>query len=488
MPDYDVAVIGAGAAGLSVAAISAGLGLKAALIERGRMGGDCLNYGCVPSKALLAAGHAAATARDAARFGIRLPPPEIDWVGVRSHVQGAIAHIAPNDSVARFRGMGVDVIEASARFTASDEIEAAGRRLTFRRAVIAAGSSAIVPNLPGLDAVPYLTNETLFDLEAAPGHLLILGGGPIGLEMAQAHARLGCRVTVLEAAPRVAAREDAELVEGLRTALRRDGVAFREGVKVAAVEPGDAGAAHDGPAGGRGVIAVLEDGAHISGTHLLLAVGRTPRLAGLDLEVGRIRATQNGIAVGRDLRSLTNRRVWAVGDIADPDGIGPRAFTHVAGQHAAVLVRSMLFRLPRTRVDYAALPRVTYTDPELAQVGMTEAEARAAGRQDIRVHRWPLSENDRAVAEGRAEGLVKLVATTRGRLLGAGILAPHAGEMAGTFGLMIGRRLPLSALAGMVLPYPTLAEAGKRAAGDFYAPKLLSPFTRRLIGLLKRLP
>jgi pyruvate/2-oxoglutarate dehydrogenase complex dihydrolipoamide dehydrogenase (E3) component len=189
-----------------------------------------------------------------------------------------------------------------------------------------------------------------------------------------------------------------------------------------------------------------------------------------------------------DLRSVSNKRVWAVGDIADPEGVGPRAFTHVAGQHAGILVRSMLFRLPGTRVDYAALPRVTYTDPEIAQVGLTEAEARDAGHADLRIHRWPLSENDRAIAEGRPEGLVKLVVTAKGRLLGAGILAPRAGEMAGMYGLMIGRRLPLSALASLVLPYPTLSEGGKRAAGEFYTPKLLSPFTKRLIGLLKRLP
>lgn len=488
MPDYDVVVIGAGAAGLSVAAISAGLGLKAALIERGRMGGDCLNFGCVPSKALLAAGHAAAVAREAHRFGIRLPPPEIDWAAVRAHVQGAIAHIAPNDSAARFRGMGVEVIEASAHFTGPDAIEAGGRRLTFRRAVIAAGSSAIIPNIPGLDTVPYLTNETLFDLEEPPGHLLVLGGGSIGLEMAQAHARLGCLVTVLEAAPRIAIREDAELVEGMRAALARDGVTVREGAKVVAVEPIDPMAPRGGPVGGRGVTAILADGTRIGGTHLLLAVGRAPRLVGLDLEAGRVQATPRGISVRADLRSVSNPRVWAVGDIADPEGIGPRAFTHVASQHAGVLVRAMLFRLPGTKVDYAALPRVTYTDPELAQVGLTEEEARAAGHADIRIHRWPLSENDRAIAEGRPEGLLKLVVTAKGRMLGAGVVAPHAGEMAGTFGLMIGRKLPLSALAGMVLPYPTLAEAGKRAAGDFYAPKLLSPFTKRLIGWLKHLP
>jgi pyruvate/2-oxoglutarate dehydrogenase complex dihydrolipoamide dehydrogenase (E3) component len=482
MPDYDVAIIGAGAAGLSVAAIAAGLGLKVALIERGRMGGDCLNTGCVPSKALLAAAHAAAAARAAGRFGLRLPEPEIDWPALRAHIRGAIERIAPNDSAARFRGMGVTVIEATAYFTGPDEIEAGGRRLTFRRAVIAAGATAIIPPIPGIETVPHLTHETLFDLEAAPGHLVIIGGGAVGLEMAQAHARLGCRVTVLEAAPRIASQEDPELVAGIRTALRADGVALREGVAVVAIAPRHP---HDSSAG---ITLTLGDGSMVEGSHLLVAVGRAPRLAGLDLAAAGIAATPRGITVGRDLRSVSNRRVWAVGDIADPEGLGPRAFTHVASQHAGILARSMLFRLPGTRVDYAALPRVTYTDPEMLQVGLTEEEAIAAGHEGIRIQRWPLAENDRAVAEGRPEGLVKLIVSAKARLLGASVVAPHAGEMAGTFGLMIGQKLPLSVLAGVVLPYPTLAEGAKRAAGDYYVARLLSPFTKRLIGVLKHLP
>jgi len=481
MADFDVAIIGAGAAGLSAAAVSAGLGLKVALIERGRMGGDCLNYGCIPSKAMLAAGRAAAEARGAHRFGIRLPPPEIDWAGVRAHVQGAIAHIAPLDSAERYRGLGVEVIEAPGRFTGPDTMEAGGRSFSFRRAVIAAGSAAIIPDIAGLDSIRWLTNETIFDLEAAPEHLLILGGGPIGLEMAEAHARLGCRVTVIEAAERVAVREDPELVAPVRAALLADGVALREGVSLTAVAPAD-------PAQRTGVVASLSDGSRITGSHLLLAVGRAPRLAGLDLEAGNVKATRRGIATDAGLRSLSNRRVWAVGDIADPEGIGPRGFTHVASQHAGDLVRGMILRLPFGRVSYAALPRVTYTDPELAQVGLTEAEARAAGHQDVSILRWRMEENDRAIAEGRTEGMVKLVVSAKARLLGAGVVAPHAGEMAGVFGLMIGRKLPLSALASLVLPYPTLAEAAKRAAGSYYSPKLFSPFTKSLVGLLKHLP
>ena len=474
MPEFDVVVIGAGAAGLSAAALSAALGLKVALIERGAMGGDCLNYGCVPSKALLAAGHAAAAARRAGRLGIRVSEPEVDWAAVQAHVKGAIARIAPNDSVARFRAMGVEVIQARAHFASPTMVEAAGRRLSFRRCVIAAGSAAVVPDIPGLGPVPWLTNETIFDLEDKPEHLVILGGGPIGLEMAQAHARLGVQVTVLEAGS-IAGREDPELAEGLRRTLLAEGVTLHEGVEVTRFTT----------AGG-GLIAWLADGRTIGGSHLLLATGRAPRLAGLDLQAGQVAFTARGVTTNAALRSTTNPRVYAVGDIADPLGIGPRAFTHVCSHHAGILARAMLFRLP-AKVDYAALPRVTYTEPECAQIGLTEAEARAAGHE-VRLLRFPLGETDRAIAEGIEEGLVKLVVRPDGRLLGAGILAPHAGEMAGLFALMISKQIKLSALAGLMLPYPTLAEAAKRAASDFYTPKFLSAPVKRLVGLLKRLP
>jgi pyruvate/2-oxoglutarate dehydrogenase complex dihydrolipoamide dehydrogenase (E3) component len=474
MPEFDLAVIGAGAAGLSVTAVAAQLGLRVALIERGRMGGDCLNFGCVPSKALLAAAHAATEAGAAGRFGVRATP-EVDWQAVRAHVQGVIAAIAPTDSEARFTALGATVLRGEACFVAPDTLRvslaAGARRLTARRIVIAAGSRAVIPPIPGLTEVPHVTNEGLFDIAERPGHLLILGGGPIGLEMAQAHAGLGCRVTIVEA-ERIAAREDAELADGLRIALQGNGIDIVEGTRVARVEPGP--------------VLVLEDGRRIDGTHLLIAAGRQPNLGSLALEAGGVQASPAGIATDAGLRSLSNRRVFAVGDIADPRGIGPRAFTHVGSYHAGIVIRRALFRLP-ARIDYAALPRVTYTDPELAQVGPTEAEARAAG-QEVRVLRWPLAENDRAQTERRTAGLVKLVATPGGRVLGAGILASHAGEMIGLWTLAVARREKLSRLAGMILPYPTLAEAGKRAAGTFYASRLFAPATRRLVRLLAWLP
>jgi len=470
MPDFDLLVIGAGAAGLSVAAGAAQLGVKTALVERDRMGGDCLNIGCVPSKALLAAAHTADAIRGAGRFGLRVPAPEIDWDAVRSHVQGVIAAIEPNDSEARFTALGVTVLRGEARFTGPHSVSVDGQTLTAKRFVIAAGSRATVPPIPGLADIPFWTNATLFDLAERPDHLLILGGGPIGLEMADAFAGLGCRVTVIEAAT-IANRDDPELVAGLRMVLTRRGISILEGTPVASAEPGP--------------VLVLADGRRIGGSHLLVAVGRRPNVEDLNLEAAGVVTSKLGIVTDAGLRSPGNRRVYAVGDIADPVGIGPRAFTHVGSYHAGIVIRRALFRLP-AKVNYAALPRVTYTNPELAQTGMTEAEAREAG-SSIQILRWPLSENDRAVAERDEDGLVKLIVSGN-RVIGAGILAPHAGEMIGQWTLAIARKIPLSALAGMIAPYPTRSEAGKRAAGSFFAAKLFSERTKAVVRFLGRLP
>jgi pyruvate/2-oxoglutarate dehydrogenase complex dihydrolipoamide dehydrogenase (E3) component len=475
MPDFDLVVIGAGAAGLSVAAGASQLGASVALIERGLMGGDCLNTGCVPSKALLAAAHAARTIHQAARFGVIAGKPAacdpvIDWDRVRSHVRGAIAAIAPMDSEARFRALGATVLRAEARFIDPATISAGGRAITARRFVIAAGSRAATPDIAGLDKVPYWTNDSLFDLSEQPDHLLILGGGPIGLEMADAFSGLGCRVTVIEAG-RIAAKEDPELAAGLRRALAARGVIFREGIHVTSVAPGP--------------VLQLADGSQIAGSHLLVAAGRTPDLAALNLPAGNIQAGPAGIATDRGLRSLTNKRVFAAGDIADPAGIGPRAFTHVGSYHAGIIIRRVLFRLP-ARIDYAALPRVTYTDPELAQTGMTEAEAVASGLK-VQLLRWPMADNDRAIAERDTAGLVKLVAF-RNRIVGAGILSPHAGEMISQWTLAITQRTKLSALAGLIVPYPTRSEAAKRAVGSAFAERLFSARTKALVQLLCRLP
>jgi pyruvate/2-oxoglutarate dehydrogenase complex dihydrolipoamide dehydrogenase (E3) component len=462
----DLCIIGGGSGGLSVAAGAAQMGASVVLVEKHLMGGDCLNTGCVPSKALLAAAHAADAVRHGARFGVEAPSPTVDFARVHAHVHGVIAAIAPHDSVARFEGLGVTVIQAAARFTGPREVEAGGHRIRARRFVVATGSSAALPPVPGLAETPHLTNETVFGLTERPGHLVVLGGGPIGVEMAQAFRRLGAGVTLLERGA-ILPKDEPEAVAVVRAALRRDGVLIHEGVTVAGARRTEAGIAID-----------IEGAAPVEGTHLLVAAGRRPNTAGLGLEAAGIEATPRGITVDARLRT-TNAHVFAIGDVAG----GPQ-FTHIAGYHAGIVIRNALFGLP-AKVDYAALPWVTYADPELAHVGLTEAEARQAGHA-VSLLMQDLAGNDRAQAEGTTAGLIKVVLGRGGRILGATIVAPRAGEMIGVWGLAIQRRLRIGAIASSLAPYPTMAEISKRAAGCYYTPSLFGPRTRRLVGLVQR--
>jgi pyruvate/2-oxoglutarate dehydrogenase complex dihydrolipoamide dehydrogenase (E3) component len=467
----DVCVVGAGSAGLTLAAGAAQLGLRVVLVERGKMGGDCLNYGCVPSKALLAAAHAAQQMREADRFGIRAVEPVVDFAATMDHVQGVIAAIEPNDSVARFEGLGVQVIRAEARFVAPDELRAGDIAIRARRFVLATGSRPVAPPIPGLAEVPYLTNETLFDNRARPEHLLVIGGGAVGLEMAQAHRRLGSRVTVLEAA-RLMGNDDPELVDVVRRHLRAEGVDLHEQVRILRVER----------AGEHVAVVIAVDGGEqrLVGSHLLVAAGRAPNVEQLDLDRAGIAHTKKGITVDKRLRT-TNRRVFAIGDV---NGLAP--FTHMAGAEAALVIKHAMFRLP---IDIHAMPVpwCTFTDPELAQVGMTEARAREALGGDVRVVRWTLHENDRAQAERATAGLVKVVTDRRGRLLGAGIAGTRAGELIHVWCLALSRRMKIGAVAQMVVPYPTLGEINKRVAGAYFTGTLFSPRTRRIVGWLFRL-
>lgn len=466
----DICVIGGGSGGLSVAAGAAQMGADTVLIERARMGGDCLNYGCVPSKALLAAGRAAQSIRDAGRFGVSAGDPVVDFAAVNDHVQGVIDAIAPHDSVERFEGLGVRVIQAEARFIDSRTVAAGDANIAARRFVIATGSSPSVPPIPGIDTVPYLTNQTLFDNRAEIGHLIVIGGGPVGIEMAQAHRLLGARVTVLEMATMLP-NDDPELVDVLRQTLRGQGIDIREGVSVAAVE---------NVGGGVGIR--LADGGQddrIEGSHLLVATGRVPNLDGLDPERAGIEFDHGWIRVDARLRT-TNRRVFAIGDAA----VGHN-FTHVAGYQAGIVIRNALFRLP-ARVDYRALPWVTYTSPELAQIGMTEKAARDA-HAAIRVLRAPFSDNDRAVAERDSGGLLKVITTKRGVVVGAGMIGAEAGEVIQGWCLAIAKGMKIKDVAGLILPYPTRGEINKRAAGSYFTPSLFGPGTRRLVRLLAKL-
>jgi pyruvate/2-oxoglutarate dehydrogenase complex dihydrolipoamide dehydrogenase (E3) component len=459
----DLCIIGAGSAGLAVAAGAAQMGAAVVLVERGLMGGDCLNFGCVPSKSLLAAARLADLARRAAALGITSARPEVDFAAAADGVQGVIAAIAPNDSVERFEGLGVRVLRREARFTSPSTIRAGDIEIRPRRFVIAAGSFPAVPAIPGLAEVRYLTNETIFVNRERPNHLIVIGGGPIGIEMAQAHCRLGARVTVLDVGP-VLPRDDPELVASLAGRLVSEGIAIRPGVAIAGIE-------RDGDT----IVIRLADGERIAGSHLLVAAGRRPSIEALDLPAAGIEATAQGITVDARLRT-TNRRAFAIGDVAG----GPQ-FTHIALYHAGIVIRNALFRLP-ARVDYRALPWVTYTDPELAQVGVTQA---AAG-EDARVLRWPFSENDRAQTERDTEGLVKVVLGRNGRVIGASILGTGAGDLILPWALAISQKLKIGALANLIVPYPTRGEASKRAAGCYYTPTLFSPRTRRLVRFLAR--
>jgi pyruvate/2-oxoglutarate dehydrogenase complex dihydrolipoamide dehydrogenase (E3) component len=462
----DLCVIGAGSGGLAVAAGAAQMGAEVVLVERGMMGGDCLNFGCVPSKSLLAGARIADLWRRGAELGIAYARPRIDFAAVADSVQRVIAEIAPNDSVERFEGLGVRVLRAEARFTSPHTACAGDTEIRPRRFVIATGSRPAIPPIRGLDEVPYLTNESVFANRQLPEHLIVIGGGPIGIEMAQAHCRLGARVTVLDVGP-LLPRDDPELSAVLARRLSSEGVVSRPGIEIAGVGSTE------------NTVAVrLANGEQISGSHLLIAVGRRPTVEALDLAAAGIASTAKGITVDARLRT-TNRRVFAIGDVAG----GPQ-FTHVALYHAGIVIRNALFRIP-AKIDYRALPWVTYTDPELAQVGLTEGAARALGEAP-RVLRWRFVENDRAQTERETEGLVKVVTRSNGRILGASILGAGAGDLILPWALAISQRLKIGALANLIVPYPTRGEASKRAAGSYYTPTLFSARTRRLVRLLAR--
>ncbi|TYB80691.1 dihydrolipoyl dehydrogenase family protein [Maritimibacter fusiformis] len=447
----DICIIGAGSGGLSVAAGAVQMGARVVLIEKGAMGGDCLNTGCVPSKALL---HAAATG--------------MGWRAAHEHVRETIASIAPHDSVERFEELGVTVIKGAARFSGRRSVTVGDTEVHARRIVIATGSVPFVPPIPGIEDVPYLTNETIFDLAQAPGHLIVLGGGPVGVEMALAHRRLGAEVTVIEA-ERALGREDPEAAALVLDALRAEGVTIEEGAKAVRLRKLD-----------DGVELVTQDGRVITGSHLMVAVGRKVVTEGLDLDKAGIETTGTGIKVNARLRT-TNRRVFAIGDAA-----GGLQFTHLAGYHAGVIIRSMLFALP-AKATTAHIPRATYTDPELAQIGPTEAEARETYGDRLTVARIGFAAIDRAIATGRGAGFIKVM-VVKGRPVGATIVGADAGEHIGLWSLAIASKLKMSAISGMVVPYPVMSEINKRAAGTYFSPRLFdSASVKRVVRVVQKL-
>lgn len=463
----DILIIGAGSGGLSVAAGAVQMGADVVLLEGHEMGGDCLNYGCVPSKALIASGKAAHAQRHAAPYGVANAPGTVDYAAAKDHVADVIAQIAPVDSQERFEGLGVKVIRAYGRFISRDEVQAGDTVIKARRIVIATGSSPLVPPIPGLDTVPYETNETLFKLREKPDHLLIIGGGPIGMEMAQAHLRLGCKVTVIEGM-KALGKDDPETARVVLDTLRDEGVVIEENATAAEVR------------GTAGKIEVeAKDGRIFKGSHLLIAVGRKANTDKLDLDKAGIEPAKGGIKVDASLRT-TNRKVYAIGDVA-----GGLQFTHVAGYHAGVIIRSMLFGLP-SRAKTSHIPWATYTDPELAQVGLTEAEAREKHGDRLEVVRFHYEHNDRALAERKTKGFIKVM-VVKGRPVGASIVGHQAGELIGLWALALANGMKMSQIAAMVAPYPTIGEVNKRAAGAYFSLRLFeSDLVKRVVRFVQR--
>jgi len=468
--EADFCIIGAGAGGTTLAVMAAAFGQRVVLIEQHKIGGDDLNYGSVPSKALLAAAKRANAMRTASPFGIRGVEPLIDHAAVRKHVQEVVARGGPNAMAERFSGLGVRVIASAAKFINRETVAAGEYRISARRFVIATGSSPVVPPIPGLADVPYFTNETIFDVATLLPHLIIIGAGSTGLEMAQAYRRLGSRVTVLDQAQALGS-EDPELAVVLLTRLHNEGIVIRESVRIKRVT---------GTVGQMALQFESDAGIEtIEGSDLLIAAGRKANVADLGLEAAGVKFSSSGIKVNSGLVT-SNGRVFAIGDATG----GPR-YAHVAGDHAEIVLRRSLFRLGAKTTQRRAA-RSIFTEPELAQVGLSEAEARAAHGK-INVLRWPYHENARAQAERATDGHIKVVTSKRGHILGAAIVGANAGEIIQMWSLAISQGLKIRAMTDWVSPYPTYAEINKRAAIRYFATAPSNPYLRKVIALLAKL-
>jgi pyruvate/2-oxoglutarate dehydrogenase complex dihydrolipoamide dehydrogenase (E3) component len=462
---YNLVVIGGGTAGLVTAAGAAGLGAKVALIERHLLGGDCLNVGCVPSKALLRSARAAAAVREAGAFGVRVEgDATVDFPAVMTRLRRLRADLSPHDSAARFRELGVDVYLGDGRFTGADTIEVGGRTLHFARAAIATGARAAAPDIPGLASVPYLTNETVFSLTELPRRLAVIGAGPIGCELAQGFARFGADVVLLESAAGILPREDREAAAVLRAALERDGVRILRDGRDLSVARGDGGIRWQLATAGREQEGIADA--------LLVAVGRAPNVEGLGLEAAGVAYDRKGVRVDERLRT-TNPKIYACGDVCSRF-----KFTHAADFMARIVIQNALFG-GRRRVSELVIPWCTYTAPEVAQVGLTVEQARADGIA-IDTFTLPLDRVDRAILDGEENGFVR-VHVRRGtdRIVGATVVAAHAGDLIGELSLAMTAKIGLRGIGAAIHPYPTQAEA-IRKLGDLYGRTRLTPFVKRL--------
>jgi pyruvate/2-oxoglutarate dehydrogenase complex dihydrolipoamide dehydrogenase (E3) component/uncharacterized membrane protein YdjX (TVP38/TMEM64 family) len=465
---YNLVVVGAGTAGLVCAVGATNLGAKVAIVERQLMGGDCLNFGCVPSKALIRAAHAAHAAAESAAFGVRLTSePDIDFADAMERMRRLRADISAHDSAERLAALGVDVFFGEARFVAKDAVQVGPQRLEFARAVIATGARAAIPPVAGLEDAGYLTNESVFSLTAVPRRTVIIGAGPVGSELGQALARFGSEVTIVADQPRVLPRDDPDASAVLARALEQEGVALRLGIGVARTERR-----------GDDKIVVLDDGTKLAADAILVATGRAPNVDDLGLEAAGVAFDREGVRVDDRLRT-TNRRIFAAGDVASRF-----QFTHTADAMARLVIANALF-FGRQRASRLVVPWTTYTDPEVAHVGMSWDEAERAGSR-VATFKVPLSDVDRAVLDGEVDGFCRVhVEPKSGRILGATLVARRAGDLIGEMAVAITAGLGLGALTHTIHPYPTQAEVWKRA-GDAWNRTRLTPRVARVLAWLLR--
>lgn len=465
---YDVIVIGGGAAGLTASAVIGGLGKNVALIERERLGGDCTWTGCVPSKALLKVARIAHSIRTAHKYGISINEPTIDMKAVREHLRHVIQEVYQHETPEETAKRGIEVVLGEARFVDAGTIQVGERQMQAKKFIIATGGRAAIPPIPGLETVPYKTNATIFDNDRLPEHLLIMGAGPIGMEMGQAHARLGAKVTII--GDQIMPRDEPEAVEVLRKTFASEGISIIETLVTEVKQAGSS------------IVLNLKSGQEIQGDMLLVAVGRTPNIDTLDLEKAGVEYTRQGIAVNKQLQ--TNMpHIYAIGDVTT----GPK-FTHYAGFQGAAAGRNALLPFGKANGHEAILPWVTFTDPEVAHVGLTETEARQQYGTAVKVFSLPMAMGDRTVAEDDMEGFIKLVYRGRDDLLGATVVADRAGEMIIEYELVIKKKISLRSLVGVMHPYPTYSDVAHKAMSKLLVRELLEgtlgKLFKRVVNLL----
>lgn len=464
----DLAIIGGGAGGLSLAAGAVQLGARVVLIESGKMGGDCLNYGCVPSKSLLAAAKANYHLKTANYFGVQCMQHTLDFASVMAHVHRVIHHIEKHDSVERFESLGVHVIQGIGEFINEKTLRVGAHTIQAKRFIIATGSSPVVPDIPGLKKISYLTNETIFDLKQQPKHLIVIGGGPIGCEMAQAFSYLGTTVTLLTNQT-LLPKEDQDCVEILRQTFKSLHIHCHEQVSVKSIEAGSKQEV---------IVCFEQQGSQqtITGSHLFIATGRQANIQSLNLKAAGIKHTKRGIIVDSKLRT-NKKKIYAIGDVV----ADTYPFTHMANYHAGIVIKNILFRLP-AKVDYHSVPWVTYTDPEIAHAGCSTY----LSDNKTQIIEWPYVDNDRAQAESITAGKIKVIVDKKARILGVTIVGSQAGELLLPWIMAIKEKKTLRAFTDTIVPYPTLSEISKRVAGAYYTPALFAKKTRALVRFLLR--